>query len=252
MAKATIVLVHGAFEHSGRYSHLLERLRHDGYDVISEDLPGQGVTAGRKGHIRSFDDYLHKLMKWMDQADPNKPMFLLGHSMGGLVVIRTLQKFKPHVSGVILSSPALGILNGATKPLEIISMFLNVFWPTFQVDSPLKPEMVTTNPEVIKRDKEDSLMLEKVSVRWYIEFQKAIKIAFKEVEEFPNVPLLVMQAGEDLMVDRGKTNEWFHQIESIEKIYKEWPGYYHEILNELEWEQAYLYMMKFLNQQLNG
>ncbi len=249
--QATIVIVHGAFEHIGRYEHLIKQLHADGYKVISRDLPGQGRSEGMKGHIKSFNQYIHTIEEWLKETGEGS-VFLLGHSMGGLAVIRTMQQLKLKVDGVILSSPALGILEGASKPMEAASRILNHIWPKLQVGNQLSSEKVTRNEDVRKRDGGDALILEKVSVRWYREFQRNIQQAFVDIDQFPDVPLLVMQAGEDLMVDADKTREWFHKVKLSEKTYKEWPGFYHEIFNEPEWKRVYLYTSHFIHQQLSN
>ncbi|MFG6148210.1 alpha/beta hydrolase [Halobacillus sp. B23F22_1] len=248
--RATIIIVHGAFEHAGRYVHLVKKLEQDGFEVKINDLPGQGMSEGKKGHIRSFNDYIKKVSEWVEEADKDLPVFLLGHSMGGLIVTRTLQQLKITVDGVILSSPAFSIKNGASKPMEVLSRGLNIVWPAFKVSSSLAPETVTTNQEMIASDQSDPLIIDKVSVRWYIEFQRSIKKAFKEVKYFPDIPLLIMQAGDDLIVDRRRTYQWFNLVCTSEKFYKEWPGYYHEIFNEVKWQQPYLYLYNFIQQQL--
>ncbi|MGP4076575.1 lysophospholipase [Halobacillus sp. K22] len=247
---ATIVIVHGAFEHAGRYQSLAESFRDDGFNVIYGDLPGQGSTEGKKGHIKKFEAYIDTVRKWLQIADSSRPVFLLGHSMGGTVVMRVMQELKPSVDGVILSSPAVGILNGASKSLEAVTHVMNKVWPSVLVKAPFKPEYVTRNPDVIANDKQDPLIIEKISIRWYKEFRKAIKKSLSEVGEFPNVPLLVMQAGEDYMVDSEKTKEWFHKVGCQEKTYKEWPGFYHEIFNEPEQENVYNFALNFINLQV--
>ncbi|MBA2175804.1 alpha/beta hydrolase [Halobacillus locisalis] len=249
-SKATIVIVHGAFEHGGRYEALAKQFQADGFSVIHGDLPGQGHTVGKAGHIRSFDQYISTVEAWLQEAGTEQPVFLLGHSMGGTIVMRTMETLKPEVSGVILSSPAAGILNGAGKPLEAVSRVLDKVMPTLRVKSPMKPEMVTRNQDMIEKDLQDTLILDKVSVRWYHEFRRAIKAAFKDVSEFPNVPLLVMQAEEDQMVDVDKTKEWFNLVDTSEKNYKQWPSLYHEIYNEPEWKDVYQYTLDFINRQL--
>ncbi|UOQ94195.1 alpha/beta hydrolase [Halobacillus shinanisalinarum] len=246
---ASIIIVHGAFEHIGRYNHLIKQFEADGYRVFGQDLPAQGNSEGIKGHIRSFDQYIERIGEWLKQIDEG-PVFLLGHSMGGLAVIRTMQELKPKVNGVILSSPAMGILNGASKPMEAASKILNYLWPSLKVDNQFNPENVTRSEAVRIRDHYDQLILKKVSIRWYKEFQKGIRQAFLKVNQFPEVPILVMQAGEDLMVDVRKTKEWFHKIDLHEKTYKEWPGLYHELFNEPEWKQVYTFTTQFIQQQL--
>ncbi|ASF40218.1 alpha/beta hydrolase [Halobacillus halophilus] len=247
---ATIIIVHGAFEHAGRYHSLAESFQKGGFNVIYGDLPGQGLAEGKKGHIKNFETYIDTVRQWLQKADSSRPVFLLGHSMGGTVVMRVMQELKPSVNGVILSSPAAGILNGASKSLEAVTHVINKVWPSVLVKAPFKPEYVTRNPEVIAKDKQDTLIIEKVSIRWYKEFRKAIKKSFSEVEEFPDVPLLVMQAGEDHMVDPEKTREWFHKVGCQEKTYKEWPGFYHEIFNEPEQEDVYNFALNFIHFQV--
>ncbi|UOQ46092.1 alpha/beta hydrolase [Halobacillus salinarum] len=247
----TIIIVHGAFEHSGRYDQLAKQFQADGFHVIYGDLPGQGSFKGRKGHIKSFDDYIQTIKAWLFDAEENLPLFLLGHSMGGTAVIRAMEELKPSVSGVILSSPAAGLLSKASRPMEALSYVLNYLCPSLRVQRKLKPETVTTSPELIEEYKVDPLLIDRVSIRWYREFRKAIKQAFLYIDQFPDVPLLVMQAGEDLIVDRYKTLEWFHKVESKEKTYKEWLHFYHEIFNEPKRDEVYHYTLNFMQQLIS-
>lgn len=248
-SKATIIIVHGAFEHSGRYETLAEQFQKDGFTVIYGDLPGQGRSKGRPGHINSFEEYIQTVDSWLSSAN-DQPVFLLGHSMGGTIAIRTMEKLKPSVQGVILSSPAVGVLNGAEKPLEAIARIADKVLPKTRVKSPMLPEMVTRNQKVIARDKLDSLILDKVSIRWYREFKKGARETIRDIDSFPDVPLLVMQAGDDKMVDISETKAWFNKVDVSEKIYKQWPQLYHELYNEPEWEEVYDYTLSFIEKQL--
>ncbi|MBN8235566.1 lysophospholipase [Halobacillus kuroshimensis] len=249
--RATIILVHGAFEHKGRYKELADRFRQDGFSVIYGDLPGQGLSDGKKGHIRSFGDYVETIQSWYEQADPDKKIFLLGHSMGGLAVIRFMEEKQPQLDGVILSSPAVQIRNKTTRPLEALSYLMNVFTPSLRMKAGQNPENVTRNQIKVEEFRQDPLVIDKVSVRWYREFQKAGSRAFQQVNRFPDVPLLVMQAEEDLLVDPARTKEWFNHVDTSEKSYKLWPGLYHEIFNEPENDQVYHYTQSFLSNIIN-
>ncbi|SDY03233.1 MULTISPECIES: alpha/beta hydrolase [Salimicrobium] len=243
--KAVIVVVHGAFEHGGRYRTLAEKFQTDGYSVVVGDLPGQGDDIDNRGHIRSFRQYLDTIEGWVEYAkEVEVPVFLLGHSMGGLAVIRALQEKSLPVQGVILSSPALGIKNGASKPLEAMAKVMDRLSPSLLVSYPYRPETVTRNENVWEQDRKDDKILQKVSVRWYKEFQRAIKVA--RDKPFSDVPLLLMQAGEDKMVNSEDTKRWFDAQNLTEKAYKEWPGLYHELFNEPEWEEVYRYALSFI------
>jgi lysophospholipase len=249
--KGTVVIVHGAAEHHGRYKWLIEQWVQSGYHVVAGDLPGQGRTTRRKrGHIQSFDEYINEVADWIIEARQfHVPVFLLGHSMGGLVVIRTLQEKRLPVQGVILSSPCLGLVSYPSKGLDMLSRVLNHIAPSLLIDSGLSVELATRNKEVHEADKQDELYVTKVSVRWYRELMKAMELASRRIQQFPDIPLLLMQGGDDKIVDKTAVKEWFNRLAISEKLYKEWSQLYHEIFNEPEREDVFLYAKSFLDTQ---
>jgi lysophospholipase len=252
-AKGTIILVHGAFEHSGRYEWLAEKWFNEGFNVLYGDLPGQGMSHGVKGHIESFDEYVYTIHRWIIEAEKiNKPLFLLGHSMGGLVIIRYMQEVQPkNVSGVILSSPGLGILKGSSKWLYPISWSLNWLVPKLQIRTRLEPCISTRNKQYHNRHK-DPLFVKRVSIHWFVEFQKAIRQAFQNIHLYPSVPTIIMQAGNDLLINVKDVRRWFKLLNIPNKRYNEWDNLYHEIFNEPEREEVFHYAKRFVDDVLNG
>jgi lysophospholipase len=253
-AKAVIVMVHGAMEHHRRYGWLIEMWRMAGFHVIMGDLPGQGMTTrSRRGHIDSFDEYIIEVKDWIQAAYRyDLPVFLLGHSMGGLIAIRLLQEERVNLAGVILSSPCLGLIHSPSKFLDIASHGLNVVFPSLRINSGLTIEMATRNQDVLAADSGDSLYITKVSVRWYRELADAIKQAFLKIETTQDVPMLVMQAGDDRIVNKVPVKEWFNHTPLSEKRFKEWPKFYHEIFNEPEREDVFEYAKDFVSSQLKA
>lgn len=253
-AKAVIVMVHGAMEHHRRYGWLIEMWRTSGFHIIMGDLPGQGMTTrSRRGHIDSFDEYIFEVKDWVQTAYRyNLPVFLLGHSMGGLISIRLLQKEKLNIAGVILSSPCLGLVKSPPKFLDALSYGLNVVYPSLRLNSGLTVEMATRNPDVREADVNDTLYITKVSVRWYRELNAAMKLAFENIGDLQDVPMLVMQAGDDKIVNKGTVKEWFNAVPLSEKRFKEWQKYYHEIFNEPEREEVFEYAKDFVSSQLKA
>ncbi|GEL77938.1 alpha/beta hydrolase [Tenuibacillus multivorans] len=250
--KAVIVVIHGAFEHSGRYDWVIDQLNHYGYHVVAGDLPGQGKTKGKRGHIRSFQQYIDTVQTWINQAkDYQLPVFLLGHSMGGLTAIRTVQKGNVKVDGVILSSPALGMKNGLTRPLYYASKLLNVATPSMRFPTGIKSDIATRNEGYKAHDVSDPLFLRKVSVRWYHEFEKAIVAAFKDIKHYPNVPTLLLQGEIDHLVKVEAVKTWFNELDISEKTIKIWEGFYHEILNEPEREDVVMDIVNFIEHQID-
>lgn len=250
-AKAVIVIVHGAQEYYKRYKWLGMKCNMSGYHVITGDLPGHGNNAKKRGHIHSFHEYIEEVTSWVKEAEKyNLPVFLFGHSMGGLTAIRTMVEKDCKVQGVLLSSPCLEIKAKPAKILEILSKPLNKLIPSMLFPSTVRPEIATSNPEMIDFYYNDSEMLTKVSVRWFREFDDNIQIAHKKVSEFPEVPLLLMQAGDDKLVDKVRVKEWFNKVNLQEKVYKEWDGLYHELFNEVKKEEVYTYMNNFIEGHL--
>lgn len=251
-ARGVIVLVHGAMEHHRRYGWLIEMWRVNHFHIVTGDLPGQGLTTrSHRGHIDSFNEYIIEVESWIEEAEKYElPVFLLGHSMGGLTVIRLLQERNIKPSGVILSSPCLGLVEYPSLTMNALSVGLNWIAPEIKVKSTLNIDMATRNEDVKDRALNDSLFVTKVSVRWYRELLKAMKAAFTHISTFPDVPLLVMQGGDDKIVDKAEVVEWFNQLSVTEKIYKEWPNCFHEIFNEPERELVFEYAKNFIHNEL--
>jgi lysophospholipase len=253
-AKGVVVMVHGAAEHHGRYKWLIEMWRGEGFHVIMGDLPGQGTTSRRdRGHIDRFDVYIEAVEEWYKEALAYKlPIILLGHSMGGLTVIRSMQEKHFQVKCLILSSPCLGVAEKtAPSPfLDAASKVLNVLTPSLRMNLGITPDMATRNKEIVELDSNDSLYITKVSIRWFRELIHATKLAFINIEKLPDLPILVMQGGDDRIVNKDKGKEFFDLLPLTDKTYKEWHGLYHEIFNEPERDKVFEYTKRFVETQL--
>lgn len=253
-ARAVIVIVHGAMEHHRRYGWLIEQWRNSGFHVVMGDLPGHGLTTrSRRGHIDSFEEYVDEVKKWIDASFQfDLPVFLIGHSMGGLITLRLLQKERLNVAGVILSSPCLGLVNKPSPILHGATFILNKVFPALRVSSGISLDMVTRNEDVRELDLKDTLYVKKISVRWYRELEDAMKNAFVMIKRTQDTPLLVVQSGDDRIVDKEKVRNWFNSVPLSEKRFKEWPKCYHEVFNEPEREEVFLYVKDFVEGQLKG
>ncbi|WP_019004523.1 alpha/beta hydrolase [Cohnella laeviribosi] len=116
--KAFMMFIHGAGEHSGQYSHLGMECLQRQIAFIAPDVRGFGNSIGPRGHIRRFQDYLDdldQLVVHLHARNPELPVFLMGHSFGGLIAIRYAQQFCKKIHGIILTSPALDIAPGIPK-----------------------------------------------------------------------------------------------------------------------------------------
>lgn len=242
-SKAIVLVIHGSGEHIGRYRHMAEWLNESGISMIGGDLPGLGKSTMRRGHIDYFDDYLLKVDQWLKYVQhsyPSTPVFLYGHSMGGLIVLRYLQEFQEakKLKGVILTSPAVSIGVKIPKWQLIVAEGLKKVWPTFQMKSGIQPYQVSRSPEVADQYDKDPLNYNKVTIGWFFEFQKAIEEVWKRTDVIRrlDLPMLFLQAGADLLVNPLEADRFVQQLQMDELEYHHIPGLYHEIINEPEKE----------------
>lgn len=240
--KGTVVIIHGSGEYFGRYQWVAKKLNEAGYCVFGGDLPGLGRSYGKKGHIDHFADYYHIVNQWVNEARKiQEPVFLFGHSMGGLLVIRYLERYPSEVlKGVIVTSPCLGLVRKVSPFLEGMVGIFNRFHPSLCLPSGIRPEHVSRDPAIVHQYQTDPLIIKKVSVRWYLELKKEMELSIEETDLYPSIPTLVMQAGKDQIVDQRKTKNWVERMYNNSPIqYIEWPELYHELFNEPEKEEVF-------------
>ena len=127
--KARLVIAHGLGEHSGRYENIFHLLLPTGVSIWALDFCGHGRSQGKRGHTHSFQQYvldLKKLVVLSREAKPDKEkIFLLGHSMGGLIALNFAQQFPELIDGIIASSPALGMKVAVPKAKVIMGKVMN-------------------------------------------------------------------------------------------------------------------------------
>jgi lysophospholipase len=233
-AAGCLVIVHGAAEHSGRYTHIAEYFGNKGLAVYAPDLSGLGLSSGVRGHVNDFMEYLNDAALALEKAKaeyPTRPLFLLGHSMGGTIAALYGIKTQQSVHGIILSSPCLGFNMKVSRLQRSLLRLSARLFPRKMVASGIDPSWVCHDPEVVKKYIEDPLVNTDVSLSWMAAFDAAVWEAGTRAAEF-NYPLLVMQAGADLLVDAAKTRDFFERADSEDKSFRLWEGYYHEIMNE--------------------
>jgi lysophospholipase len=243
-----ILLVHGAGEHLDRYLWLINRWNEAGYSVFGGDLPGYGRSEGKKGHVDRFEDYLQAVESWYIElrAQTDVLPFIFGHSLGGLVVTRFMQTKRPEVAGVILSSPCFSLKMAVPAWKEWIAKVLNHLYPSLVLSSGIKPGHVSRSKEITDRYAMDRLNTKGASVRWYRELVAHMELNRQQQRLFPDVPLLIHQAGSDYLVNAENVNHWFKELQVTDKSYHEWPELYHEILNEPERDEVFAEIISWM------
>ena len=234
-AKAVVVIAHGLAEHSSRYGHVAERLNASGYAVYALDHRGHGKSSGTPGNIERFTFVRGDLDTLLSQArgeHPGLPVFLLGHSFGGLVALDYLvSRGQPGLTGLVLSG-ALVDPEAGNAVQRTLAGLLSSLVPNLGV-VPLDPTTVRRDPAEVKMYVEDPLNYHgKVRARSGAEIISAVK---RVVAGLPSLtlPVLVMHGGSDKLVPPSASKLVAERIGSTDKRLTMYDGLYHEIFNEL-------------------
>lgn len=238
-ARARVMLVHGYAEHSGRYERIIELLVGRGLSVAAGDLRGHGLSQGRRGHITRFEHYLDDLQTMLahlrEQAGGALPLFLLGHSLGGLIAACHVQARPQSVDGVVLVAPFVGLKFTVPPWKQSLARVVSGLWPTFQLPSGVPPELLSRDPDYFNRLQADPLAFRHATARWFTETVAAQRRTLGAPCAV-GVPLLLMLAGDDAIVcnDAARTLHAAMAAQADTAQVYEYPACYHDLLHEPE------------------
>lgn len=250
--RASLLIVHGAGEHSGRYEHVINWFLQREIAVFAGDLPGLGRSPGKRGHIDRFSDYVTVVKEWARKAKadfPEVPLLVLGHSVGGLITIRLLEDPEVDgtgIAGAILSSPCLRLKMNVPEWKQKMAQFIGKIMPSLQIPNGIDPAIVSRSPEIVRKYAEDPYVEKLVSVRWFEELQSAMQQALLEAGKVSH-PILLLQAGADRLVEPEAIHPFMERVPAYDKTMKVYPGLYHEILNEYEKQQVLDDILEWVN-----
>lgn len=244
--KATVIIVHGISEHSGRYKELALRFNKEGYDVLTYDHIGHGKSSGKRGKLKSFHemiDVLHSVVL-AEKTRTNNKIFLLGHSMGGGVVNLYEAKYS-NIDGIISSSAATNTPR-ELRPFKYIGFYL-LRW--IKISSKMFDDHLAKDPNVLKQIKEDPLMLDYMYLSLLGEmFVKGVKYLHKNINNF-NTPILYIHGTSDNIVDYKFSEYMYNNIKTKDKKLILYEGEYHEMLNDYNKEKVITDILNWLNKR---
>ena len=248
--KAVICLVHGLGEHCGRYNHMADFLSQARYATLSFDLPGHGLSGGKRGHVDSLDILLDDITSLLDEASrryPGKPRFLYGHSLGGLLVLVYVLSLKPALAGAITTAPGLKTSLVEQRLKVAIANLLAPVLPRLSLPTGLDPTILSHDPEVVRAYIADPLVHDQATLNFARISLGAIAWVFEHAGDFC-LPLLIMQGTADRLVYPEGSQEFAHLVRG-DCTLKLWEGFYHEIHNEPENQAVFTYLLNWLEKR---
>jgi alpha-beta hydrolase superfamily lysophospholipase len=273
-ASAVVVIVHGFIEHSGRYARLAEDLDRAGYAVYAMDLRGHGRSGGPRCFVRRFDCYLDDLDLFLDRVhgrQPEKPLFLFGHSMGALIVatwaiargggpdssaigaaepqeelpdaanascasgtpIAKLSGPPTNLRGLVLSGPAIRIGRGLFPLLRRLAWVLSLLAPRMPVVR-VGARRLSRDPAVVEDFRNDPLVFHgRFAVRTGAEILAAMRSLGRDMEGL-RLPLLILHGTGDRICDVAGSRQLDRRAASADKTLRLYDGLYHDLIHEPE------------------
>jgi len=234
--KAVLFVVHGLGEHSGRYMNVVNHFVPLGYAVYGLDHIGHGKTEGAKEIIERFEDFTQTLTVYYNMVaswQAGKPIFMLGHSMGGLIATHYLLDYQANFRGAVISAPSVKVSDSISPATVTMGKILSVLAPKVGVLA-LDASAISRDPQVVAAYVNDPLVFHgKTPARLAAEMLKAMQRVTAEVSKI-TLPFIVLQGAEDKLVDPAGAQMLYDQASSKDKTIKIYEGLYHEVFNEPE------------------
>jgi alpha-beta hydrolase superfamily lysophospholipase len=236
--RAIVALVHGIAEHSGRYAFLAERANQNELGVVSVDLRGHGRSPGERSYVERFDDYLldvDALLAKARELAAGRPVFLMGHSMGGAIALRWVAQRRQPVAGLILSSAALKIGGDVPRLLVALAPLLSRWLPHLR-GKRFDPAVISRDPAAVAAYVNDPLVsLEAPPARTGAELLQAM-VANHAAAAGLTLPVYLFHGDADRLTDPAGSREIHDLWGGQDRTLRLWPGSRHETLNDLDRE----------------
>ncbi|CAN5812471.1 alpha/beta hydrolase [soil metagenome] len=236
--RAVLVLVHGLGEHSGRYERLSRTLADAGVAVFAFDLRGHGRSPGKRGHVSAFGDFTSDLESFRQvvrrEVSEASPIFLFGHSLGGLISIRHLQQY-PRVewAGIILSAPALGIRMQIPDWKRIAGKIIARLAPSMSLDNGIVITDLSRDPAVVAAYRDDPFVHRRISAKLFSDMQSEAVAVAERIPSLRAPAFLWLVPGDDRICDSELSLGAASRLPgSADVVVKRYDGAFHEALND--------------------
>ena len=232
-ARAVVAIVHGFNSHSGQYAWAAEHFTARGLAVYALDLRGRGKSDGERFYVENFGEYVSDVASMVTLCkarEPGLPVFLLGHSAGGVVACLYAIERQAELAGLVCESfafqvPAPDFAIAVLKGLSHLAPHAHVLR--------LKNEDFSRDPQAVAEMNADPLIAHEVQpTRTVAEMARADERLKKE---FPSIrlPLLVLHGTEDRATKPSGSRFFLDHVGSVDKTLKLYEGHYHDLLRDL-------------------
>jgi alpha-beta hydrolase superfamily lysophospholipase len=232
---AAILLVHGLFEHGGRYQEVGEFMAGAGFSTFALDMRGHGASEGRRGHVSRFEILLQDLDRFRREVQglvpPATPLFLLGHALGGLVSLRYLEEYDAPVAGAVITSPCFGTAVPVPRWKDLLATVLDRALPAFPLRVRFDTAALTSDSERANEYRDDPAIHSTLTPRMFTATSSAIHMALQRGDRI-DVPVHILFAADDRVIDSERSRAFSRSLPSDMVTVRVLDGVRHEMLHD--------------------
>ena len=248
--KKNLFIIHGLGEHSGRYEDLAKILTQEGIGVFSIDLIGHGKSSGRKGHIKSFEDFINAVetgVIYVRKKFLDTPIILFGHSLGGLISLKFLiDRESKEIERSIISSPWIETALEIPNHLLFIHKIFQKIIPGLQLSNNLITSHLSKDKKIVEKYENDILVHDKISLNLFSEITKTINNVIDRSSRI-KIKILIYHGKNDKIISHKGTEKVASLIPNNKFIL--FKDIFHEPHNDNEKDLVFKELIEFINKQ---
>jgi alpha-beta hydrolase superfamily lysophospholipase len=264
--KGKIICFHGLGGDGEYYILLADQLVQFGYSVTVYDHYGHGLSTGPRGDIQNFflycqyaAEFLHEIVKQRF----NTPIFVMGESLGGTVIIDTIIRYDqlPQISGIILLSPGIKLKSKSPSFQDLIKFLTGLVLYPFIKSYPIINLRATQsmkivngksimNPIHFEYDRIHPWHLDALSIRYIIQLRRGFSFALTHGPKAIKSPILIYYGLNDSEIDQKGVELFFNQIQAKDKKLIEIPGVPHAMFTHHAFQSYWVTLREWLEQHL--
>jgi alpha-beta hydrolase superfamily lysophospholipase len=255
--RAVFLALHGLQDHGGNYMNPGMYMKEQGFAWVAHDQHGH--DRKRLAHVPRFEiflDDLELMLDWVREHFSGIPIFLVGHSMGGLILTHFgIRRYKedPLIKGFILSAPGYENSLKTSKFLLVMAKLLSIVAPRKAVPvEDLRPHVTRDEAEYkrMREDESDGIQATQMSARMGAEFLKAQDWVPSHIASWKH-PVLAIVPGDDKLINSEVTRLLLSKIDEglLTELY--YPENYHENFNELNREEVFARIIEWCETRIN-
>jgi alpha-beta hydrolase superfamily lysophospholipase len=249
-ARAAVTIVPGFNSHSGYYEWVAGQLTADGFAVYAIDLRGRGKSDGERFYVQNFEDYVTDVVSFVSivkEKERDLPVFMLGHSAGGVVACNYALDYQQELAGLICESfayqvPAPDFALAVLKGLSHIAPHAHVL--------KLHNDDFSRDTAVVDFMNNDPLIAHETqptqTVAAMVRADERLKKEFSKI----TLPVLILHGTKDRATKPSGSQHFFETAGSKDKTLKLYEGSFHDPLNDLDRQLVMTDILSWINERI--